>query len=349
MNLVTLNQALRRVEIKGVEIESELVFAYFDKLPEIERDEQFKKAVHIGVLALEENRISSFLARTKNELGTELESLKIRFDLNAELFSKSASKGVIAEAEIAEYLKDLNAEHGYGDIVELTGSAAGALPRNKTGDILSYVDGDENKRVVIECKFAKNMKLGSIEKQDWYGNKVDTALGQLIEAQANRECAHAIIVFDRSSINPALLNLVSNITYRPPYGFVVVVDSRQGDYRNVGLAYLIARDLAGANRQVDFDADTLTMLLDRIIAEADNLAETRSLVEKNIANCNAIIAHVEKGKLSLESCRDHLRKFLNDGTLSKADLHHFYSGSDRRERYKEIQNSKEVTQGKENE
>lgn len=90
--------------------------------------------------------------------------------------------------------------------------------------------------------------LGEIEDVDWYGNKFDTALSQLIEAQANRECDQAIIVFDKSSVAPALLNKIGNIAFRPKYGFIVIVDSLRGDYQNLGLAYLLARDLAAVMR-----------------------------------------------------------------------------------------------------
>lgn len=334
---VTLNQALKRVEIKNIEIENEFVFAYFDALPAEERDEKLKQAIQIGVLALEENRISAFLAKTENELGTELESLKKRFEMKAELFSKSSSKGAAAEEDIAKYLEDLNKTEGNNDLVELTGSASGAIRRNKTGDILCYINGSDEKRVVIECKFDKRLTFGSIEEQDWYGNKLDTALGQLIEAQANRQCAHALIVFDRSSINPALLKRVENITYRAPYGFIVVVDSVRGDYKNLGVAYLVARDMACANPAVDLGGDVLTMLLERIIAEVGKIEGIRGLVKENITTCDKIIARLDQGMLSFQLCRKHLRKFLDEGTLSNADLHEFYTGGDRREKYKEIQ------------
>ena len=334
---VTLNQALMRIEISDLQIESELAFAFFDSLPADERDSQFVRALQIGVLALKQDRLSSFLAKTTNELGTELESLKIIFDMKAELFARSAVKGSLAEADIAEYLSEFVKAQGSKDRIELTGNAAGALSRNKTGDILCYVDDADDNRIVIECKFDKGMRFGAIADQDWYGKKLDTALGQLVEAQANRECAHAIIVFDKSSITPALLKRVGNITYEPPYGFVVVVDSLRGDYSNLGLAYLVARDLACVDRSVEIETDLLTVLLDRIIAEADELSAIRRLVEANISNSNEIIAHLEKGLLSLEFCRSYLRKFLADGTLSKADLLDFYSGGDRREQYRAIQ------------
>jgi len=347
MSHVTLNQALKRIEISDLQIENELAFAFFESLPSDERDNQFVRALQIGVLALKQDRLSSFLAKTTNELGTELESLKMMFDMKAELFARSAVKGSLAEADIADYLTELNKEHGNSDRVELTGNTAGALHRNKTGDILCYVDGADEKRVVIECKFDKSMRFGAIEDQDWYGKKLDTALGQLVEAQANRECTQAIIVFDRSSINAALLKRVKNINYEPQYGFLVVVDSLRGDYSNLGLAYLLARDLACANRSVDMDSDLLRILLDRIISEAKDLAEIRKLVEANIDNCSEILAHLQKGVLSLEFCRTYLTKFLSDGTLSKADLLDFYSGGDRREKYRAIQHTiDEVTKEK---
>jgi len=337
MSYVTLNQALKRVEIKDLQIENELVFGFFDSLPAEERDDKFKKALQLGVLALKEDRLSAFLAKTTNELGTELESLKIIFEMKAELFARSAVKGTLAEADVAEYLTEFNKEQGNKDRIELTGNAPGAIHRNKTGDILCYVDDADEKRIVIECKFDKSIGFGAIDDQDWYGNKLDTALGQLVEAQANRECTQAIIVFDKSSINPKLLKRVKNITFQPQFGFLVVVDSVRGDYSNLGLAYLIARDLACADRSVELEADLLTILLDRIILEAEDLAEIRNLVEKNIVNCNEIIAHLEKGELSLEFCRTYLKKFLSDGTLSKADLLEFYSGGDNREKYRAIE------------
>ena len=334
---VTLNQALMRVEIADLQIENELTFAFFEGLPADERDAQFVRALHIGVLALKQDRLSSFLAKTTNELGTELESLKMIFDMKAELFARSSVKGTLAEGDIAEFLEIFVKDQGYRDGVELTGNAAGSLAKNKTGDILCHIEGANERRIVIECKFDKSMRFGAVADQDWYGKKLDTALGQLVEAQANRDCSQAIIVFDRSSINPALLKRVHNMTYVPPYGFIVVVDSLRGDYTNLGLAYLIARDLACANREVQMETDLLTVLLDKIVAEAEGLGQIRKLVEANIANSNEIIAHLEKGVLSLDFCRSYLRKFLAEGTLSRTDMLDFYSGGDRKEKYKAIQ------------
>ena len=66
-----------------------VIFNYFNNLPAMERDEKFIRALYLGVLALMEDRLSAFLSKTNNELGTELESLKMIFEMKKELFYKS--------------------------------------------------------------------------------------------------------------------------------------------------------------------------------------------------------------------------------------------------------------------
>ena len=104
--MLKLNQQLNRVEIQEFEIENSIVFNYFNNLPANERDEKLLRAIYIGVLALMEDRISAFLSKTSNELGTELESLKMIFEMKKELFYKSTIKGILAEDEIAEFLNN---------------------------------------------------------------------------------------------------------------------------------------------------------------------------------------------------------------------------------------------------
>ncbi|MBP7496093.1 MAG: hypothetical protein KA792_00310 [Bacteroidales bacterium] len=83
-----LNQQLQRLEVNAFEIDNPIIFQYFGKLKETERDEQFFRALYIGTLALMEDRLSTFFAKTSNELGTQLESLKLIFDMKKELFLK---------------------------------------------------------------------------------------------------------------------------------------------------------------------------------------------------------------------------------------------------------------------
>ena len=106
MAKINLNQKLNRVEVKDFEIDNNIVFNYFNNLPIGDRENKLFRALYIGVLALMEDRISSFLSKTSNELGTELESLKMIFDMKKELFYKTSIKGSLAEDDIAEYLNN---------------------------------------------------------------------------------------------------------------------------------------------------------------------------------------------------------------------------------------------------
>lgn len=336
MTHISMNQGLRRIEVSHLEIENELAFEHFDRLPADQRDAEFIKAFYIGVLALKQDRLATFMARTNNELGTELETLKMMYEMKVELFAKSTVKGAEAEIHIRDYLAEFAASHGHADEIDLTGNTTGAIARNKTGDILCRVDGDETRKVVIECKFDKTIRLGEVEDVDWYGSKFDTALSQLIESQANRECDQAIIVFDRSSAAPALLKRVENIAFRPKFGFIVIVDSLRGDYQNLGLAYLLARDLAAANPSLEMETDLLLVLMERIIADSNRLSGIRALVEDGIKKSQEVITRLEQGRLSLEFCRSYLKKFLETGTLTRTDLLDFYSGKDLKAKYQSV-------------
>lgn len=130
--------------------------------------------------------------------------------------------------------------------------------------------------------------------------------------------------------------MIGNIAFRPQYGFIVVVDSLRGDYQNLGLAYLLARDLAAANRATEIEIDILVTLMDRIISEANRLVEVRTLVADGIRKSQEVISRLEQGALSLDFCRRYLQRFLQTGTLSKSDLLDFYNGKDLRMEYQAI-------------
>jgi hypothetical protein len=207
---------------------------------------------------------------------------------------------------------------------------------DKTGDLLCAIEDGDDRSIVIECKFDKTISLGDPNERDWYGKNIDTALSQLLEAQVNRKSVQAIIVLDRSSINPSLLKRVDNVAYRAGYGFIVVIDMLHGDFSNLGLAYLVARDLAIADRHVDLDTNILDMLIGRVVSEINRLSDIRKLIERNIKSCEEILGRINQSMLSIEFCQTYLSKFLNDGILSKQDLLAFASGGDLKARYQLI-------------
>ena len=335
--MLNLNQQLKRVEIKEFEIENQIVFNYFDNLPASERDEKLLRAIYIGVLALMEDRISAFLSKTTNELGTELESLKMIFEMKKELFYKSTIKGVLAEDEIADFLNRYFQEKKLKDKAFLTGNTAGSIPKNKTGDIICEIDGKSNLKIAIECKFDKSIRLGEIENKEIFTRKTDTAWSQLIEAQANREAKISLIVFDISLIDSSILKNFENIGYIPQVGFVAIINSQKGDYTNLAIAYMLARDIALNAKEVVLDKDLLSIIVNRIIKDINEISSIKALVQNNIDNNKLILKQIEKSLLLMEFNQQYLRKFLRDGTLSKRDLLDYYLGDDIKDKFKYIE------------
>lgn len=337
MATIKLNQQLSRVEIKEFEIENNIVFNYFNNIPANERDEKLLRAIYIGVLAMMEDRISAFLSKTSNELGTELESLKMIFEMKKELFYKSTIKGILAEDEIAEYLNNYFQEKKLKDRAILTGNTTGLLNKNKTGDIICEVDGNNELKIVLECKFDKSIKLGDIESKDIFTRKTDTAWSQLIEAKANRDAKVSIIVLDISLIDNSILRNFDNVGFIPSVGFIAIIDSQKGDYSNLIIAYMLARDIAVNAKKLEFDKDLLAILINRIIKDTNEVLTIKNLVLNNIENNKAILRQLEKSLLLLEFNQEYMRKFLEEGTLSKKDLLDFYMAEDIKDKYKLVE------------
>jgi hypothetical protein len=335
--MLKINQQLKRIEIKEFEVENQIIFNYFDNLPVSERDEKLLRAIYIGVLALMEDRISAFLSKTSNELGTELESLKMIFEMKKELFYKSSIKGILAEDEIAEFLNQYFSEKKLKDRAILTGNNVGILPKNKTGDIICEIDGNPNLKIAIECKFDKSVRIGNIETKDLFTRKVDTAWSQLLEAQINRDAKVSLIVFDISLIDNSVLKEFENVGYIPEVGLVAIINSQKGDYSNLAIAYMLARDIALNARQVDLDKDILMILVNRLVKDINEITTIKNLVNNNIENNKTILKQLEKSILLMEFNQEYLKKFLAEGTLTKEDLLSYYQGEEVKDKYRLIE------------
>jgi hypothetical protein len=337
MPFINLNQKLKRVEVKNFEIENDVVFNFFDNVPNGERDEKLLRAIYIGVLALMEDRLSSFLSKTSNELGTELESLKMIFEMKQELFYKTAVKGVLGEEDIAQYLTEFLAQRKLKDNVLLTGNIAGTIPKNKTGDIICEIDGSSDIKIVLECKFDKNIKLGDIESKDIFIKKMDTAWSQLIEAQANRDAKVSIIVFDEALTDSSIIRSYEGVGFIKGIGLISIINSQKGDYTNLAVAYMLARDIAINSKEVELDADLLTVMIIRIIKDINDVLSVKQMVESNIENNKNILKKLQKSMLLMEFNKEYMMKFLKDGTLSKQDLLQFYMGEEVKDKYKSLE------------
>jgi hypothetical protein len=334
---IRINQLKKLVEVK-MEIENPILLQYFDNIPESERNENFFKALYIGVLALKEDRLSAFLSKTTNELGTELESLKIIFDMKHEIFDKTTVKGTIAESDICNFLNEYFKQKYISDRAILTGNTTGLLERNKTGDIICEINEPKIVKIVIECKFDKSVKLGDIESRNLFLlKKTDTAFSQLIEASANRGCDVSMIVFDRSSVDASILSFTENVGYIPEVGFIVIIDSQKADYSNLVIAYMLARNIAvNAKDAENIDTNILSMIVSRIVKDTKEVGAIKNLVESNISNNKEILKQLEKSATLVKFNQDFLKKFLEKGTLTKAELLAFYNAESVNEYVKKV-------------
>lgn len=334
MSNVNIKQQSKRVEIGSFEIENEIIFNYFNKLPDSQRDESLQRAIYIGILALMEDRFSSFLAKTSNELGTELENLKLIFDMKKEIFYKTAVKGILAESEIQSFLQDYVTSKNYKDTITLTGTTKGKIKNNKTGDILCEIGEAKNRKIIIECKFDKSIKIGSPRERDVFLNKTDTIWSQLIEAEVNRDSDIAIIVLDSAIIDPVVYRSFENVGYIPEIGFIAIIDSQKGDYRNLSIAYSLSREMLMSKKSNEIDSAVLNTFIGKLIKCLDEVASIKNLVEKNIDNSKQILKQVEKSSLMANFFQDYIGKYLREGSLNKEDLLDFYFSDEIREKYK---------------
>src|SRR5690606_30420138 len=210
----------------------------------------------------------------------------------------------------------------------------GNIRRNKTGDILCYLNGDNGRRIAIECKFDKSIRLGDIRTKDVFARKSDTAWSQLLESQANRDGLVGIIVFDASLVDSTVLSAVQDVRFIPGVGLIAIIDSQKGDYRNLAIAYMLARDIALNARTTELDLDVLKIIVNRLIKDARDMALVKHLVTANIDNMKQILAQIEKGILLAEFNQRYLIKFLAEGTLTKEDMLDFYAGEEIKERFR---------------
>lgn len=336
-----IDHKLQRVQVDSFEISDELVYRFFVSLPENERETALLRAIHIGVLATMEDRFSAFLSKTTDDLGVQLENLKLLFDMKQEVFHKTAIKGVAAENDILEFLEAYIERFHLGDVVSLSGTSKGLLKNNKTGDILAYVGGENSgKKVAIECKFDKSIKLGDVDSPDIASNKYDTAWSQLLESTVNRGANASIIVFDKTLADASIQRVVDGVAYIENIGFICIIDYEVSDYHNLAIAYNLARGLAlrkdGKNVEVDF----VNMLIQRLLKDIRDVQNIEMLVKSNLKNNQQILKNIEKSLLSIEFNQQYLEKYLEDGVLCKADLLEFYQREDIRAKYKLI--SKEI-------
>ena len=334
--VVSLDNKNRRLKIAAFELDNPLVFEYFSsKVNAAEYDETLLRALYIGILAMQEDRLAAFFAKTENELGTHLESLKAIFEMKQEVFFKTAVKGMAAEGDIIDFLNAFFKRRGYEDSAEPSGTATGAIPGNKTGDILCRVGGSKAPcDIAIEVKFDKSYKWGDIQDKDVFPKKADTAWSQILEAKANRQSRVGIILFDRSLVDKSITDQVENAGFIKGVGFVAIVDSQRGDFSNLAMVYEIARDLVRSEKTYNAENDTLVLLVKRLLHDLENMLDITKQCDAIDKANKAIRDTLQKNLLSFNFTKMYLDKFLTNGELNAADLFAFYNAEEIKDKFR---------------
>ena len=148
---------------------------------------------------------------------------------------------------------------------------------------------------------------------------------------------HTIESFAICQLDNSILKQFENVGYIPGIGFIAIIDSQKGDYSNLAIAYMLARDIAMHAKVPELDKDLLSKIVNRIIKDINEVLSIKSLVEQNIETNKQILKQLEKGLLLMEFNQEYLKRFLEEGTLSKKDMLDFYIGEGVKERYNGIE------------
>ncbi len=309
---------------KDTVIKNDLIYEFFKQTPQLSREKLFKKALNIGVMALIEDRISSFLFKTKNELGTELERLKILFDMKTEMFNKSAIKGKYAERDIVTLLNDFFDEKGWKDYAVLTGDISGEIKDAKTGDILTYVNGTEDQKIIIEVKFTEKIPIGDLGTRE-LTNNTNNIWGQLLKSRVNRKANESIIVFD-STLSQELYDKLGPATYIPNVGYVVFINLSANKLISLYATYSIIRSAIINMKEIKIIKEALyRKIIDRVLTQSKKLLNIHNMIEANIKNNQKILNQIEKSINDLQISKHYLEKLLNNN-LNHEDLLNFITG-----------------------
>ncbi len=125
---IRVNQDDNSVIFPEFSSDDPLVFELFSKLSLVEYEESFNAILHIGALALMEDRIHHLIESTEKELFPQLERFKLMFTRGKAEFTQTAQKkGDKAEIDIVDLLDKFATSNGWADEIIQSGKIKGNL------------------------------------------------------------------------------------------------------------------------------------------------------------------------------------------------------------------------------
>jgi len=332
--------------VKFPEYESEdpLVFELFNEASSDDYGGIYAQMMHIGALALMEDRIHYLISRTENETFEKLERFKLMFE-RRRIEESSTKKGDAAEVDVkVELEKYVNAQ-GWGENILKKGGASGSIKGNKTGDVVAVLpfteavidfgktkkeDGEYN--VGIEVKIDKSIKYGDPETEEVgkskpddkgeniMGSDFDTAWSQLLETKLNRDSPFSIMVFDESATNASITKEVRDIRYLPGIpGFAVLIDKNAGRFQNLFIAYRMAREMAmyHLRDELSVEPQLLELIVKRIMHYLKDAEDVSNTVRAHVTATVKMNSKVQRRLKHLIHHSEYMFEFLTEYLESK--------------------------------
>jgi len=228
------------------------------------------------------------IKKLKEEIFKKIQELRddlLKEKSKEEIIEKTALKGGNFEEIVLEQIQDFCSE--YEDKINFVGEVLGKT--NKTGDITVDINGDENKRVIIECKDSSA-----------YSHK--KTLDEINDAIENRNAKFGIFLFKSQAQIPSALEPMK-ITNN----YIVT------SFENYGLyfAYRVARLFVERNTE-----RAKTIPFDKIQSEMEAL-NSKLLAFNNI---QTKLTQITNASSYIQENMDRLKKDIETGLNNIKDL-----------------------------
>jgi len=228
------------------------------------------------------------IKKLKEEIFNKIQELRDEFikeKSKEEIIEKTTLKGGNFEEVVLEEVEDFCSE--YEDKVMATGEEQGK--KNKIGDVIIDIDGDENKRIVIECKDSSAYS---------YKKTID----ELNDAIENRSAKFGIFLFKSQSQIPSALTPVK-ITKD-----YIVTSFDQGIYFAIRVARLFV-ERSMEDRQKEIPIDEIQKEVEKVMLK---LADFKNVHTK--------LTQIDNASDYIRKSIDRLKKDIEEGLTSVREL-----------------------------
>ena len=228
------------------------------------------------------------IKKLKEEIFNKIQELRdelIKDKARGELIDKTSLKGGIFEDVVLEAVEDFCSE--YEDKVAPVGEISGK--RNKIGDITIDINGDENRRIIIECKDSSSYS---------YKKTID----EINDAIENRNAKFGIFLFKSTDQVPSVIAPVK-ITNN-----YIITSFDQGIYFALRVARLfIERSVEAKQKEIP---------VEEIQKEIEKLMTKLS----DFKNIHTKLTQIDNASEYIRKNIDRLRKDIEDGIDSVKEL-----------------------------